>query len=172
MTAIAMVAVFFTAALMGLTKANAIASSSRNSTGAYTVALKRIDWILSAGPFTPQKGQLPVDVVDNPDGTTTTVKLDPNSRSPSGNPAGTYTETGVPIYNDPPGNVVNGIFTFLGLSPTASPTFGGTMTTVITDVSPTPGTAPYIYSATVTVTYTYRNRSYTYSMKTLRTSDT
>lgn len=190
-----LVAVFFTAALMALTKANAIASASRNSTGAYTIALKQIDWIQSVRPFNPQKPmpspapspspasafQIPVDyyrnldgsLVRNGDGTPKArTKLDPNDQIPSTNPPGTYTEDGVAIYNDAPvQNLGNGILGFLFPTPTPSPppapSFSGTMTTVITEVN----TNPHIYSATVTVTYNYRNHPYSISMKTLRSTD-
>jgi hypothetical protein len=172
MVAVSLVTVAFTSTLAALTRMNTFASVSRNYTGAYVAAEKRIDWILSAGPFNPQKGQIPVDVVNNCDGTTTTVKLDPNSSSPSGNPPGTYTEPCAPIYNDPPTTMVGGVLQFLGLAANAAPTFTGTTTTVVTDVSPTPSAPPYIYRATVTVIYTYRNRNYSFSMSTLRTSDT
>lgn len=189
MASVALVAIFFTAGLMALTKADSIASSSRNSTGAYSVALKQIDWIQSVSPFNPlkpmsspapspspaQTTQIPVDyyrnldgsMVLNPDGTPKMrIKLAP----------GTYTETNVAIYNDAPVQVLpNGLIGFLFPSPTPSPppapSFGGTMTTVITDVSQPPGSAPTIYSANVTITYQYNNRSYTITMNTLRASD-
>ncbi len=167
--AIAIIAIVFTSGVMALTKANSIASASRNSTGAYTAALKRIDWIQSVGPFNPQKGQIPQETKTYSDNTSAVVaRLTP----------GTYTENEVAIYNDPPGNVVNGVFTFLGLAQNATPTFGGIITTTVADVSPTAGVAPYIYSATVTVQWKYRdknpsstNYNYSLTMKTLRSSD-
>jgi type II secretory pathway pseudopilin PulG len=170
---ITLVAATFALSLGALTKWNAIASTSRTYTGAYVAAQKRIDWILSAGPFNPQKNQVPTDVVTNCDGTTTTVQLAP----------GTYTETTAPIYNDPQTTTVNGILQLLGLGKSANgcPTLTGTVTTQVVDVSPAGG-PPYIYRATITVSYQYRARGpiwsptrnrweYQVSMSTLRTSD-
>ncbi len=151
--AIALIGIGIATTVGALTKFNQFASTSRNSTGAYTMATKKIDAILSEGPFNPQKknedgtAQIPPDLVPTPAG-------QPRSES-------------VPIYNDPV--ITGGILQLL--LPTDPPTFSGTMETAVTDVSPTPGTAPYIYRATVTVKYTYRGRNYSLSMSTLRTSD-
>lgn len=58
----------------------------------------------------------------------------------------------------------------------------GTMTCTVTDISPTPGAAPYIYEAAFTITYIYRNHDgvshygvtfppYSLSVSAIRTSD-
>jgi prepilin-type N-terminal cleavage/methylation domain-containing protein len=55
----------------------------------------------------------------------------------------------------------------------------GAMTCTVTDISPTPGTTPYIYQAVFTITYNYLNHNntggvfpaYSLSMSVLRTSD-
>lgn len=174
-----LIAIAFGSLLVGFTHMNRVASMSRNATGAYTAALKRIDWILAEGPFNPQKKQNPNCV----DGILVCPRQIPEERDPNGEllvrlAPGTYTEANVAIYNDPP--MVGGVFQFL--LPNAPPTFSGLMVTEIEDVSPTPGTAPYFYRAKVTVSYQYlgrgpvwspaRNRwEYQLSMSTLRTSD-
>src|SRR2546425_11140404 len=53
--AIALVGIGIATTVGALTKFNQFASTSRNSTGAYTMATKKIDAILSEGPFNPQK---------------------------------------------------------------------------------------------------------------------
>jgi type II secretory pathway pseudopilin PulG len=51
--AIALVGIGVSTTIAALTKFNAFASTSRNSTGAYTVAMNQIDAIQSATPFSP-----------------------------------------------------------------------------------------------------------------------
>ncbi len=152
---------------------NRTASVNRNFTGAYTTAQKRVDWILSSGPFNPQKSQIPQEIVKTCTGagdlycgcnsqTNATLKLAPtNSTTPA-----TYTEC-VAIYNDPP--LLNGLLQFL--TPSAPPTFGGKMTTTIADVSQTPGAPPYFYRATVRVDYQFAGKAYSYTMNTVRAAD-
>jgi type II secretory pathway pseudopilin PulG len=156
--AVGVIGVAFTSCLGALALMNSIAFISRNYTGAYVALEKRIDWALTAAPFNPQNNppQFPVDG---------TVQLRP----------GTYTETNVPVYNEAQAGFVNGVSGLLQLltnPSTPNIQYSGTMTTTVTDVSPTPNAPPYIYSVNVTITYTYRNRNYSLSMNTLRTSDT
>lgn len=69
---------------------------------------------------------------------------------------GTHVINNVPIYKEPSTGVI----------------VSGTLTTVITDVSPTyNGFVVPMYQATVTVTYSYLNRNYSVTMDTIRTSD-
>ena len=151
--AVGVIGVAFTSCLGALALMNSMASISRNYTGAYVAIQKRIDWALTAAPFNPQNNQFPADG---------TVQLKP----------GTYTETNVAVYNEAQAGFVNGLLQLL-TNPTApNVTFSGSMTTTVTDVSPTPNAPPYIYSINVTINYTYRNRNYSLSMNTLRTSDT
>lgn len=57
--AITLVGIGITSTVVALTKLNAFASTSRNATGAYAVAMNQIDAIQSAIPFNPQSGQIP-----------------------------------------------------------------------------------------------------------------
>jgi hypothetical protein len=74
-----------------LTKINSVAGMSRNSTGAYTVAMNQIDRILSASPFNPQN--------KNDDGTA-------NPQIPAVLTLGLTTTLDVPVYKDPVNGVV------------------------------------------------------------------
>lgn len=69
---------------------------------------------------------------------------------------GTHVTNNVPIYKEPATGVI----------------VGGTMTTVITDISTAyNGNTIPMYRASVSVTYTYLGRTYTVTMDTIRTSD-
>lgn len=83
----------------------------------------------------------------NPDGT---IQIPPELT------VGTHVTNNVPVYKEPTSGVI----------------VSGTMTTVITDISPSyNGFAIPLYQATVTVTYTYLSRNYAVTMSTVRTSD-
>ncbi|HEV3393061.1 MAG TPA: prepilin-type N-terminal cleavage/methylation domain-containing protein [Chthoniobacterales bacterium] len=138
-----------------LTKMNAIAATSRNSTGAYTILTNQVDLFQSMSPFNPQK--------TNSDGTVQIPKDSSHGSYPTYDmTAGTHnisvngTDFKVPVYQykDASGNVVLVV--------------NGTLTTTVTDLS---SSLPNTYQAVFTLTYTYLNRNYTYSMSTIRTSD-
>ena len=152
--AVGVIGVAFTSCLGALALMNSIASISRNYTGAYVALEKRIDWALTASPFNPQSNQFPVDG---------SVQLAP----------GTYTETNIPVYNEAQAGFdpISGLLQLLTNPSTPNTQFTGTMTTTVTDISPTPNAPPYIYRINVTIKYKYRNRDYSVSMDTLRTSD-
>jgi prepilin-type N-terminal cleavage/methylation domain-containing protein len=69
---------------------------------------------------------------------------------------GTHVTNNVPIYKEPSTGVI----------------VGGTMTTIITDISSTyNGNTIPMYRASVTVTYTYLGKTYIVTMDTVRSSD-
>lgn len=183
--------------LTALNGANATAAVARNNTGAYTVAQNRIDAILTAGPFNPQK--------TNEDGT---------KQIPPELTVGTTTIPDVPVYKEPilttwtyndatartqaTGLATSDIGkfalqldsqTYWQLTSTApawkevKPTVLGTLTSTVSDVSTTySGVTMYMYQATVTVSWQYRGRGpiwsaarnrweYQVTMNTVRTSD-
>jgi len=137
-----------------LTKFNAIASMSRNATGAYSAVMNQIDLIQSMSPFNPQK------MNNNPDCDTVVHAQIPKDYVSvcAGNPptydmtVGTHTYNNVPVYQDPTSGVI----------------VVGTMTVTVTDIS---ATIPNTYQFLVAITYTYLTRNYSFSMSTLRTSD-
>lgn len=158
--AVTLIGIGVAGSLTALTKANSIASMSRNSTGAQTVAQNEIDRFLAYQPFNPQKNNATADC----DGV---VRIQVPKDYPSvcaGNAptydltVGTHIVNGVAIYKEPTTGVI----------------VSGTMTTVIQDVSqtyaPTGAVIP-LYRATITIDYTYLNRSYKTTMSTLRVSD-
>jgi prepilin-type N-terminal cleavage/methylation domain-containing protein len=127
----------------GLLKFNAIASTARNASGAYTAVMNQIDLIQSDGPFNPSR--------TNTDGT---PQIPPELQ------LGTHTTTNVPVYQDPnTGIIVAGTMTTT-VSDVSSTYNNGAMTFALT-----------MYQAVVRLDYTYRNRSYSFSMSTLRASD-
>jgi Tfp pilus assembly protein PilV len=158
--AVTLIGIGVAGSLTALTKANSIASMSRNSTGAQTVAQNEIDRFLAYQPFNPQKmnatadcdggirAQVPKDYPSVCAGQAPTYDLT----------VGTHIVNGVAIYKEPTTGVI----------------VSGTMTTVIQDVSqtyaPTGAVIP-LYRATITIDYTYLNRSYKTTMSTLRVSD-
>lgn len=85
------IAVGVASTLTALTRMNYVANTSRNATGAYTVAINQIDKILSAGPFIPQNK-------------TDTGAADPEI--PAVLTVGTTTTNNVPVYKDPDTGVV------------------------------------------------------------------
>jgi Tfp pilus assembly protein PilV len=158
--AITLIGIGVAGSLTALTKANSIASMSRNSTGAQTVAQNEIDRFLALQPFNPQKMNTTADC----DGVTRIqVPKDYPSICAGNAPTydltvGTHVVNPVAIYKEPATGVI----------------VSGTMTTVIQDVSPTyapTGAVVPVYRATVTVDYTYLNRSYKTTMSVLRVSD-
>jgi hypothetical protein len=158
--AVTMIAIGVAGTLTALTKANSIASMSRNSTGAQTVAQNEIDRFLAYQPFNPQKKNATADC----DGIVhDQIPKDYNSVCAGQTPLfdltlGTHVVDPVPIYKEPATGVI----------------VSGKMTTLIQDVSPTfapSGTTVRAYRATVTVEYTYLSRYYKTTMNTLRVSD-
>jgi type II secretory pathway pseudopilin PulG len=130
-------------AVGALTRFNSLASTARNATGAYTMAMNQIDLIQSDSPFNPQK--------TNPDGT---AQIPPELQ------LGTQTQNNISIYQDPKtGVIVTGTMTTTVTDISSSYT-NGSVTFPMT-----------MYKAAVTVNYTYLNRNYSFSMSTIRTSD-
>ena len=154
MVAISVLGIGIASTVGALTKFNAIASTSRNATGAYTAVMNQIDSIQSMSPFNPQKTN------NNPDcdGTVhTQIPKDYTSVCNGGSATydmtvGTHTYNNVPVYQDPNSGVI----------------VSGTMTVTVTDIS---ATLTNTYQFLVTITYTYLGRNYSFSMSTLRTSD-
>ena len=127
----------------GLTKLNALASTARNATGAYTAVMNQIDLIQSDGPFNPSK--------TNQDGT---AQIPPELQ------IGTQTKSNVPVYQDPnTGVVVAGTMTTT-VTDISSTYTNGAVTFPLT-----------MYKAVVTLSYTYLSRNYSFSMSTIRASD-
>ena len=168
--AITLIGIGVAGSLTALTKANSIASMSRNSTGAQTVAQNEIDRFLAYQPFNPQKNnptadcdgvtrsQVPKDYPSICAGKLPTYDLTVGTHTIPANPS----DPPVPIYKEPATGVI----------------VSGTMKTVIQDVSQTytPAGAPIpsvipLYRATITITYKYLGRDYTTTMSTLRVSD-
>ncbi len=153
MVALGVLGIGLATTIPALTRTNVFAASARNRTGAETLAQNEIDKFLSYSPFNPQKTNISDGSIQ--------VPKDPNATPPTYDlTIGTHTYTNVPIYRDSQNNII----------------VSGTLTTVITDVSPTynggasPVTIP-LYRAQVTVTYTYLSRNYTLTSSTLRVSD-
>ena len=154
MVAISVLGIGIASTVGALTKFNAIASTSRNATGAYTAVMNQIDSIQSMSPFNPQKtnnnpdcdgavhSQIPKDYTSVCAGGSATYDMT----------VGTHTYNNVPVYQDPNSGVI----------------VSGTMTVTVTDIS---GTISNTYQFLVTITYTYLGRNYSFSMSTLRTSD-
>jgi prepilin-type N-terminal cleavage/methylation domain-containing protein len=152
--AIAVLGLGVASTIGALTKINAIAATSRNRTGAYTVLMNQIDLFQSMSPFNPQK--------TNQNGTAQVPKDAQHTLATYDMTVGTHnmsvdgTTLNVPVYQykDASNNVVLVV--------------NGTLSETVTDLS---STLPNTYQATFTITYTYLNRTYTFSMSTLRTSD-
>jgi prepilin-type N-terminal cleavage/methylation domain-containing protein len=141
--AIAVIGLGTACAVGALTRFNALASTARNATGAYTAVMNQIDLIESDSPFNPQK--------TNPDGT---AQIPPELQ------IGTQTQNNIPVYQDPKtGVIVTGTMTTT-VTDVSSTYTNGSVTFPMT-----------MYKAVVTVNYTYLNRSYSFSMSTIRTSD-
>ncbi len=140
---IAVISIGTACAVGALTRFNALASTARNATGAYTVVMNQVDLIQSDSPFNPQK--------TNPDGT---AQIPPELQ------IGTQTQNNISIYQDPKtGVIVTGTMTTT-VSDISSSYTNGSVTFPLT-----------MYKAVVTVTYTFLNRNYSFSMSTIRTSD-
>jgi type II secretory pathway pseudopilin PulG len=130
-------------AVGALTKFNALASTARNATGAYTAVMNQIDLIQSDSPFNPQK-----------------TNLDGTPQIPPELQLGTQTQNNVAVYQDPKtGVIVTGTMTTT-VTDISSTYTNGSVTFPLT-----------MYKAVVTITYTYLNRNYSFSMSTIRTSD-
>ena len=153
--AIAVLGIGVVSTIGTLTKTNAIAAMSRNSTGAYTVLTNQVDLFQSMGPFNPQK--------TNSDGTPQIPKDTSHGSYPTYDmTVGTHnisvngTDFNVPVYEyrDVSNNLVLVV--------------NGTLTVNVTDLS---ASLPNTYQAAFTITFTYLNRNYTYSISSIRTSD-
>ncbi|HEV2045918.1 MAG TPA: type II secretion system protein [Chthoniobacterales bacterium] len=152
--AIAVLGLGVASTIGALTKINAIAATSRNRTGAYTVLMNQIDLFQSMSPFNPQK--------TNQDGTPQIPKDTQRTLATYDMTVGTHnisvdgTTLNIPVYQykDASNNVVLVV--------------NGTLSETVTDLS---STLPNTYQATFTITYTYLNRTYTFSMSTIRSSD-
>jgi type II secretory pathway pseudopilin PulG len=147
--AVVLVGIGITSAITALTKFNAFASVSRNSTGAYSTVMNQIDAIESATPFNPQ--HLPDPQI--PD----VLKLD--TERTGGKPL--KEDVSVYLYKDPtPGSTSNIIIV------------KGERTTSVNEANQTSnGVNLYMRRVKVTVDYTYLSRKYSFSMSTLRASD-
>lgn len=150
LVAISIIGVGAASTVGALTKINAFASASRNSTGAYTAAMNQIDKILSASPFVPQN--------KNSDGTAA-------PQIPAVLTVGTTTQNNIPIYKDPTdGVIVPGVMetTVTDISNTSTPVY--MYRVAVTVAYQYLGRGP-VWSAT-------RNRwEYQFSMSTVRASD-
>jgi len=153
--AIAVLGIGVVSTIGTLTKTNAIAAMSRNSTGAHTVLTNQVDLFQSMGPFNPQK--------TNSDGTAQIPKDTSHGSYPTYDMSvGTHnisvngTDFNVPVYEyrDVSNNLVLVV--------------NGTLTVIVTDLS---ASLPNTYQAAFTITFTYLNRNYTYSISSIRTSD-
>jgi prepilin-type N-terminal cleavage/methylation domain-containing protein len=152
--AIAVLGLGVASTIGALTKINAIAATSRNRTGAYTVLMNQIDLFQSMSPFNPQK--------TNEDGTPQIPKDTQRTLATYDMTLGTHnmsvdgTTYNIPVYEykDANNNLVLVV--------------NGTLSETVTDLS---ATLPNTYQATFTITYTYLNRTYTFSMSAIRTSD-
>jgi prepilin-type N-terminal cleavage/methylation domain-containing protein len=153
--AIAVLGIGVASTIGTVTKMNAIAAMSRNSTGAYTVLTNQVDLFQSMGPFNPQK--------TNSDGTAQIPKDTSHGSYPTYDmTVGTHnisvngTNFNVPVYEyrDVSNNLVLVV--------------NGTLTVNVTDLS---ASLPNTYQAAFTITFTYLNRNYAYSISSIRTSD-
>jgi prepilin-type N-terminal cleavage/methylation domain-containing protein len=155
LVAIAVLGIGVVSTIGALTKMNAIAAMSRNSTGAYTVLTNQVDLFQSMSPFNPQKtnsdgtAQIPKDTSH---GAYPTYDLTLGTRNISVN--GTTFNVPVYEYRDATNNVVLVV--------------NGTLTETVTDLS---ASQPNTYQAVFTLTFTYLTHDYTYSVSTIRTSD-
>lgn len=141
--AVSVVSIAAACAVGALTRFNALASTARNATGAYTAVMNQIDLTQSDSPFNPQK--------TNPDGT---AQIPPELQ------IGTRTQNNIPVYQDPKtGVIVTGTMTTT-VTDVSSTYSNGSVTFPLT-----------MYKAVVTINYTYLNRNYSFSMSTTRTSD-
>ena len=157
--AIALIGIGVSTTIAALTKFNEFASTSRNATGAYTIAMNQIDAIQAATPVDPATLFNATRVPRSLATLVTTWQGNPGAGTVTTETTSTVSGTisNIPIYKE---DTSAGAIAFFG-----------TITTTLTDVSPTPSVAPFLYNATVTVTYTYMNRAYSFSMSTLRTAD-
>ena len=160
LVAIALVGIGIASIVAALTKLNVFASTSRNSTGAYSVVMSQIDRIQSATSI-PQDAPSGIlikaanlVVAPGPPGLTESLPVLMN---------GTQTLTQLTEVTDP--RVLN---VYQDPDPTGAPILAESLTTTVTPVVVGGVTT---YSATVTVQYKYQGRDYSFSMSTLRASD-
>jgi prepilin-type N-terminal cleavage/methylation domain-containing protein len=169
LVAVAVLGIGVASTVGALTRFNSLASTARNATGAYTVALNQVELFQSMSPFNPQK--------TNDDGTPQIPKfIEPNN-----NPGGFASYdmsigTHVIGYKDPVTGLTSDkwpVYQYKDPSTNTIIVVQGTLTVTVSAVPNTPNT----YMAKVTVAYDYRNRTqangnpYTFSMSTIRTSD-
>lgn len=142
--AIALIGIGVASTVAALTKVNAFASTSRNSTGGYSVVMNQIDHIQSAQSI-PQ---------DSANG----ILIRADLTEPAVPMNGTQTLTNVTSPN---------------LLKIYQPTSGATILadTLTTTVAPVSVAGVTTYRATVTVQYKYQGRNYSFSMSTLRAAD-
>ena len=150
--AITLLGIGITSAVTALTRFNAFASSSRNSTGAYAAVMNQIDTIESAAPFSPAHRE---------DDGTPSPQIPPELVLDSVRGNQPLIESNIPIYQyKDPANPSNTIVV------------NGTRTTSVVDASKTyNGANLYMRRVTVTVTYKFLGKDYSLSMSTLRASD-
>lgn len=123
-------------------------------------ALTKINSVASiarnlSGATTVAQNQIDLLLSDSP--------FNPQKTNPDGSiqippelTVGTHVYNNVPIYKEPSSGII----------------VSGTMTTTVTDISPTyNGYVIPLYQATVTITYSYLSRNYSVTMNTVRTSD-
>ena len=158
--AIAVLAIGVASTIGALTKFNAIAATSRNATGAYTVVMNQIDLFQSMSPFNPQKSQIPQDTANSPATYDMTV--------------GTHTIG----YKDSSTGVMSNqwpVYQYKDPATGTTVVVKGTLTIQVIDISTS--SLPNTYQAVVTINYDYLNHTqangtpYTFSMSTIRTSD-
>ncbi len=151
-----------------LTKINAMAAASRNTTGAYEVLMNQVDLFQSLSPFNPQKTN------QNPDPCTGALN---SSQIPKDTCHGSY-----PLYDMTLTSgsswrsiSVNGtnfnvpVYQYKDTSNNTVVVVNGQLALQVTDL--TSAGLPNTYQATFRIQYTYLSRQYTYYMNTIRTSD-
>ena len=158
--AIALVSLGIVSAVVALTKANAFASVSRNSTGAYAAVLSQIDLIQSIGPFNPQSGQIPKDLTNTP-------PLYDLTPGPGNTP--------ITHAIGAPGNTANiPVYQYTDPATGLQQVVGGAMNVTITpdnDTTAFPDATVIRYRAKVALDYTYLGRNYSVTVDTVRVSD-
>lgn len=163
LVAIAVLGIGVASTIGALTKFNAIAASSRNATGAYTVVMNQIDLFQSMSPFNPQKSQIPKDTANTPSTYDMTIGTHTIGYKDSG--------TGV-MSNQWP------VYQYKDPNTGTSVVVKGTLTIQVSDLNlfgTTPSSGPY--QAIVTIKYDYLNHTqangnpYVFSMTTIRASD-
>jgi prepilin-type N-terminal cleavage/methylation domain-containing protein len=151
-----------------LTKMNGMASSSRNTTGAYQVLANQVDMFQSFSPFNPQKTN------QNPDpcsGATNTVQV-PKDNCHGGYPLYDMTVTAANTWRTLSMNGTDfsvPVYQYKDTSNNTVVVVNGQLDVQVTDL--TSAGLTNTYQATFRIQYTYLNRQYIYYMSTVRTSD-